>query len=173
MTTSPLVGLPWIASQQDQPEVSHNEALLLLQALLFGVLGSQNAPPGGPAAGQAYIVGSAGSGAWNGHSNQIAIYSGTAWAFLPGYTTAGAIIPMGATHEGMRVWRRDLDCAVVWTGTAWVDEGGAMQSSTVAGAGAATGPKRWKYISDEAGGAVPAFNDGSDWRRCTDRAVIS
>lgn len=31
----------------------------------------------------------------------------------------------------------------------------------------------WIYVSDESGGAVPAFSDGTDWRRCTDRAVIS
>lgn len=29
------------------------------------------------------------------------------------------------------------------------------------------------YVSDESGGAVPAFSDGTDWRRVTDRAVIS
>lgn len=29
------------------------------------------------------------------------------------------------------------------------------------------------YVTDETGGAVPAFFDGSDWLRCTDRTVIS
>tara|TARA_R110002153_G_scaffold274298_2_gene448194 strand:+ start:13298 stop:13558 length:261 start_codon:yes stop_codon:yes gene_type:complete len=29
------------------------------------------------------------------------------------------------------------------------------------------------YISDEVGGAVPAFADGTNWRRVTDRAVVS
>lgn len=29
------------------------------------------------------------------------------------------------------------------------------------------------YLSDESGGAVPAFSDGTDWRRVTDRAVVS
>lgn len=29
------------------------------------------------------------------------------------------------------------------------------------------------YISDEAGGATPAFSDGVDWRRVSDRAVVS
>ena len=29
------------------------------------------------------------------------------------------------------------------------------------------------YVPDEAGGAVIAFSDGSDWRRVTDRAVVS
>lgn len=29
------------------------------------------------------------------------------------------------------------------------------------------------YVSDDVGGAVPAFSDGTNWRRVTDRAVIS
>ena len=29
------------------------------------------------------------------------------------------------------------------------------------------------YVSDETGGAVTAFSDGTDWRRTTDRAVVS
>jgi hypothetical protein len=35
------------------------------------------------------------------------------------------------------------------------------------------GAKRWIYVTDEIGGAVPAFNDGSAWRRATDRAIVS
>lgn len=29
------------------------------------------------------------------------------------------------------------------------------------------------FVSDETGGSIPAFSDGTDWRRVTDRAVIS
>jgi hypothetical protein len=29
------------------------------------------------------------------------------------------------------------------------------------------------YVSDETGGAVMAFSDGSNWRRITDRAIVS
>ncbi len=29
------------------------------------------------------------------------------------------------------------------------------------------------YVSDETGGAVPAFSDGTNWRRVTDRVVVS
>ena len=29
------------------------------------------------------------------------------------------------------------------------------------------------YVSDEVGGAVPAFSDGTNWRRVTDRAVAA
>lgn len=29
------------------------------------------------------------------------------------------------------------------------------------------------YVSNETGGAVPAFSDNTNWRRVTDRAVVS
>lgn len=29
------------------------------------------------------------------------------------------------------------------------------------------------YVPDEAGGAVVAFSDGTNWRRLTDRAIVS
>ena len=45
---------------------------------------------------------------------------------------------------------------------------------TVAGLpSAATYPRGIAYVSNESGGAVLAFSDGSAWRRCTDRAVVS
>jgi len=29
------------------------------------------------------------------------------------------------------------------------------------------------FVSDETGGAVPAFSDCTNWRRCTDRNIVS
>ena len=29
------------------------------------------------------------------------------------------------------------------------------------------------YVSNETGGAVPAFSDGTNWRRVTDRVIVS
>ena len=29
------------------------------------------------------------------------------------------------------------------------------------------------FVSDETGGAVLAFSDGTNWRRCTDRVIVS
>jgi len=43
----------------------------------------------------------------------------------------------------------------------------ALPSASASGAGAMI------YVSNEAGGAVIAFSDGSSWRRVTDRAVVS
>ena len=50
-----------------------------------------------------------------------------------------------------------------------------LPSFTVAGLpGAATaGAGALAYVSDEAGGAVLAFSDGTDWRRVTDRAIVA
>ncbi len=49
-----------------------------------------------------------------------------------------------------------------------------MPDYTVATApDAAALPRQWIFVSDEAGGAVPAFSDGTNWRRVTDRAIIS
>lgn len=38
---------------------------------------------------------------------------------------------------------------------------------------AATNPNAMIFVSNEAGGAVPAFSDGTNWRRVTDRAIVS
>lgn len=38
---------------------------------------------------------------------------------------------------------------------------------------ASSNTRRLVYISDEVGGAIPAFSDGTNWRRVTDRAIIS
>jgi hypothetical protein len=49
-----------------------------------------------------------------------------------------------------------------------------VKSYTVAGAPAASsGAGQIIYVSNETGGAVLAFSDGTNWRRVTDRAVIS
>lgn len=53
--------------------------------------------------------------------------------------------------------------------------GGTLQldSSTVAGVPSASPAGQMLYISDETGGAIPAFSDGTNWRRVSDRAIIS
>jgi hypothetical protein len=34
-------------------------------------------------------------------------------------------------------------------------------------------PGRLIYVTNETGGAQPAFSDGTNWRRFTDRAIVS
>ena len=48
-----------------------------------------------------------------------------------------------------------------------------VASFTVANLPDPSVPGRVIYVSDESGGAVLAFADGSNWRRATDRVVVS
>lgn len=48
-----------------------------------------------------------------------------------------------------------------------------LESYTVAGVPPAAPAAQIIYVSNESGGAVLAFSDGTNWRRVTDRAVIS
>lgn len=50
----------------------------------------------------------------------------------------------------------------------------ALPSFTVATLPSAPdNPQMMIYVSNETGGAVPAFSDGTNWRRVTDRNVVS
>lgn len=48
-----------------------------------------------------------------------------------------------------------------------------LTSYTVATLPAPSTPGRLAYVTDNVGGAVPAFDDGVNWRRVTDRAICS
>ena len=65
-------------------------------------------------------------------------------------------------------WREALHLTAA-TGTARVASFtvSTLPSASAAGAGALA------YVSDESSGGVPAFSDGTAWRRVTDRAVVS
>lgn len=118
MTTSPDLGIPYIASQQAQPEITHNEGISLMQALLNGVIDrGLNDPPGSPTEGDAYIVGDTPTGDWVGWADRIAVFFGTAWLFLPGNDSDGDPIPMGARQVGLRIWVRDEGLFYVWQET--------------------------------------------------------
>jgi hypothetical protein len=97
---------------------------------------------------------------------------GTHWDI---YTT-----PNGTTGIGTRRLRvTQAGDVMVGSGASPVcklDVDGAMRvkSYTVATLpSAAAGAGQMIYVSDETGGAVLAFSDGTSWRRVTDRAVVS
>lgn len=48
-----------------------------------------------------------------------------------------------------------------------------LTSYTVADLPVATTAAGMIFVSDEVGGAVPAFSDGANWLRVTDRAVVT
>ncbi len=48
-----------------------------------------------------------------------------------------------------------------------------LTSYTVATLPAVVSAPGMIFVSDETGGAVMAFSDGTNWLRCTDRAIVS
>jgi hypothetical protein len=181
VTTSTKLGIPYIASQQASPEITHNVALYMIEALLRGVKAQQNAPPGGtPADGDTYLVGTAGSGAWSGKNNLVAIWVSNAWRFVPGFDDDGSQIAIGADHEGMRLFLQDVNYFVRWPGsTAWVSVDQEQGFTVATLPAAATYPRARTFVTDSntaltagigavvaGGGAnvVPVHSDGANWR---------
>src|SRR3954451_6678588 len=83
MPTSNL-GLPLLAADQAQKHVTHNEALLLVDALVFLALLDRDlaSPPSSPAEGARYLVAASPIGAWAGHAGHVAGYQDGGWTFL-------------------------------------------------------------------------------------------
>lgn len=117
-TTTPRLSLPFIQTAQAQKEVTHNNALNLLDALMRPVVMSMsvNTPPGSPTAGDCHIVGGSPSGAFTGHTNKIAYYSENGWIFL-------------APFKWLEIVNEADDTRYVYNGTAWVEFGLLLKDS--------------------------------------------
>jgi Protein of unknown function (DUF2793) len=76
--------LPLLAVGQMQKEVTHNEALARIDALLCALVesGPQNAPPTAPLAGQCWLIGSAPTGGWDGRPHQLACWTSGGWRWI-------------------------------------------------------------------------------------------
>ena len=108
--TSPILSLPLIQPSQAQKHVTHNEALIRLEALVqLAVKDRTNTPPPAlPDHGQRHIVAAPASGPWAGHDHEIAVYDNGAWWFA---------MPQAG-------WRAEVVAegrAVVFDGSAWAE----------------------------------------------------
>lgn len=108
LPTTPRLALPLLAVAQAQKEVTHNEALTLLDALVHAAVesGPIAAPPASAVDGQCWIVGVAPTGAWTGQGNAIAIRTGGGWRFVP-------------PREGMRAMRLTDGAQLRFDGGGW------------------------------------------------------
>src|SRR3546814_12478100 len=72
-----------LAAAQAQKEVTHNEALTLLDALVQPVVeaGPQNSPPLAPAVGQCWLVGAAPTAEWSAAAGTVAPLISGGWGF--------------------------------------------------------------------------------------------
>lgn len=83
MERTPRLGLPFIAPQQAQKQVTYNDAMRALDVLVQPAVTSRSVgtPPSSPATGDSYIVGASPTGAWTGNAAKIATWDGVAWNF--------------------------------------------------------------------------------------------
>lgn len=141
---SARLGLPLLHAGQAQKEVTHNEALTMLDMLVQGCAQSADlsAPPVSPLAGQCWIVDSGGSGAWTGKEGAIAGWSGGGWRFA-------------TPVRGMRMWISDRGHAFLYDGTEWAAEGARGDGFYVDGQRVA-GPRQSAIAEPSGGGVVDA-----------------
>ncbi|SMD01158.1 DUF2793 domain-containing protein [Primorskyibacter flagellatus] len=103
------LALPYILAAQAQKHVTHNEALRLLDGLVqLSVLDRDlTAPPGSPADGARYIIGSGATGDWAGWDQNVALFTDGAWLRLP-------------PRAGWRAWVEDEVMLLVYDGAGWI-----------------------------------------------------
>ncbi|MFM6853487.1 MAG: DUF2793 domain-containing protein [Sphingopyxis sp.] len=94
---------PFLAAGQSQKEMTHNEALALLDAAVAPAAqaAGQNTPPATPTTGQAWLVGAVPTGLWAGHAQHLAIWTAGGWRFVD--MPAGAMVAVGG---GAQRWVR-------------------------------------------------------------------
>ncbi|MCB1384856.1 MAG: DUF2793 domain-containing protein [Nitratireductor sp.] len=106
------LSLPYIAPQQAQKHVTHNEAIRMLDAVVQLSVASdtQTAPPATPDPGERHIIAAGATGAWAGHDLEIAAYQDGAWAYYP-------------PQAGWLAWVEDIAGLQLWDGSQWIAAG--------------------------------------------------
>ena len=104
-----ILELPLILPAQAQKHVTHNEALLLLDALVqLAVLDrDRNAPPETALVGDRHIVAAAPTGLWAGQEGKLAIMTATGWQFMaprPGWQASVLAEARLAVFDGL-AWK--------------------------------------------------------------------
>src|SRR5687767_11654710 len=76
--------MPLLAPGQSQKEVTHNEALLLLDCIVHGCCSGApaNSAPAEPLEGVGYICGPNPNGEWTGRASEIAFWTSGGWRFV-------------------------------------------------------------------------------------------
>lgn len=107
MSDTPLLGLPLLSAAQAQKHVTHNEALLLLDAIIhLSVASRALAAPPGAEDGARYLVAAAPTGGWVGQQGRLALMQGGGWVFI-------------TPRKGWRLWVEDESRLILFDGTEW------------------------------------------------------
>lgn len=111
------LSLPFILPSQAQKHVTHNEALVALDALVqLSVLSATDtSPPADPDDGARYVVPAGATGAWAGQTGKLAVKDTSGWLFL-------------SPREGWTAWVQDQGTQIRYTGSGWAGAGGGYQN---------------------------------------------
>lgn len=84
LVKSARIGMPLLSSGQAQKDVTHNEALTLLDFVVHGSVagGPLDVPPQDPETGCSYLCGLAPEGAWRGYPRYLANWTAGGWRFV-------------------------------------------------------------------------------------------
>ena len=106
--TTARLGMPMILPAQAQKHVTHNEALVLLDAITQLVITAQGVtePPAEPAPGDTYVVGDLATDIWSGQDGKLAQWAGSQWQF---------IVP----QEGWLAWDLEGGNLTVYSASTW------------------------------------------------------
>ena len=103
--------LPFLAVGQAQKEITHNESLLIIDALLHPIVEAElGAPPtisNGTQAGKCWLVSSTPSALWQGRAGHIAYWTGSGWRYF-------------APSEGMKVRNKAVFAELIRTASSWI-----------------------------------------------------
>ena len=140
-TRTDRFALPLLQPGQAQKEMWHNEAIAALDLLVqpMAVAMAVDTPPATPEAGQAWIVGTAATGAWSGKADHVAGWTGGGWRFV-------------APVDGMTVWVAADALAARFTSGAWV-LGDVACARLVVGGDRVVGARQ-AAVADPSGGTV-------------------
>lgn len=109
MTTTDRFAFPLLVAGQSQKEVTHNEALALIDMLVQPIV--EAVAPAGvpqlPSLGQSWIVGVAATGDWTAHDGELACWTAGGWRFVN-------------LQDGARVWSRADSVTARRLGGAWL-----------------------------------------------------
>jgi hypothetical protein len=171
MSTTPRLALPIMEAAQAQKHVTHNEALLRLDAAVQLAVADRDlaTPPATPTTGARFLVAAAPTGAWTGAAGRIACERSGAWEIL-------------TPRAGWLCWVEDEQTLLVHDGSAWRDfaeAGGVVRAAALAdgsidrlGVGtAADATNRFAVRSDAALFACDEVDGSGDMHLVVDKAV--
>lgn len=141
MNSTARFALPLLAAGQAQKEMSVNEAMTLLDALVQASAESagNDTPPGDPLPGQCWIVGSSPAGVWAGASQKLAVWTEGGWRFVQ-------------AREGFAVYLRSNGLTARFEEGTW--RTGAIAAAEIEIGGQRVIGPRQPAVADPSGGAV-------------------